>query len=293
MSQQNPALEHLPEDKARELDTVLDRIIATGKAEMVLLFGSYARGNFREHRTPTARRKSDFDILIITADRETRDTLRTQLHDAFKDIPTHVQLVVEIIEFVNSNLEEKQYFFTDIKREGIVLYDSGRFKLEDPKEFTPTKRREIAERDFAQWFALAEDFYWTYDKLKQKGNFRLASFNLEQSVEMCYTTIDMVFTHYNPHERNLYDLRERVAPIDSRINDILPMDTEEHIQLFDELNFAYVGGRYRSEEEFPVTLEQLDYWAGEASSLLTLTKEICEGKIEDLREIEAVDHPKK
>ena len=286
MSQQNPALEHLPEDKARELDTVLDRIIATGKAEMVLLFGSYARGNFREHRTPTARRKSDFDILIITADRETRDTLRTQLHDAFKDIPTHVQLVVEIIEFVNSNLEEKQYFFTDIKREGIVLYDSGRFKLEDPKALTPARRREIAERDFERWFKMAEDFYWGYEHYMPAGKFQISSFNLQQTVEMCYTTIEMVFTHYNPYEHDLNILRERVTAIDSRIDEILPRDTQEHIQLFNKLNFAYIGGRYRSEEEFPVSLEELDYWADQSKTLLELTKWICEEHIESLKDIE-------
>lgn len=286
MSDHTPLPAHLPADKARELDTVLARIVATGKAEMVLLFGSYARGNFRDHRTPGARRKSDFDLLVVTADQATRNTLRTQLHDAFKDIPTRVQLVVEIIDFVNSNLEEKQYFFTDIKREGIVLYDSGRFKLEDPKALTPAKRREIAERDFKRWFDMANEFYWGHEQYKKKGSYQIASFHLQQSVEMCYTTIDMVFTHYNPHEHNLYPLRERVVPFNSGIDEILPLDTEDHVQLFDELNFAYIGGRYRDEEEFPVTLEQLDYWAEQAKDLLELTEGICEEHIQSLVEIE-------
>jgi len=285
MTDLNPALAHLPEDKAAELNTAVQRIVATGKAEMVLLFGSYARGNYRK---PGTRRKSDFDILAITADTQTRDALKTELSDAFKDIPTTVQLLAEVIDFVNSNLEEKQYFFTDIKREGIVLYDSGKFELMDFKELTPAKRREVAERDFTRWFKTAKGFYWLYEQCESKGEYQLASFNLQQSVEMCYTTIEMVFTHYNPHEHNLVTLRERVKAIDSRIEDILPCDTKAHEKLFDELNFAYIGGRYRSEEEFPVSREQLDYWSEQANTLLALTEEICKAHVASLKEIEGI-----
>jgi predicted nucleotidyltransferase/HEPN domain-containing protein len=286
MTDLTSALAHLPADKAKELHTVVQRIVATGKAQLVLLFGSYARGNFRDPSKPGARRKSDFDILAITADLETRDTLKTELSDAFRDIPTHVQLLAEAIDFVNSNLEEKQYFFTDIKREGIVLYDSGKYQLVDFKELTPTKRREIAERDFARWHELAKGFYWVYEQCDSKGEYQIASFNLQQSVEMCYTTIEMVFTHYNPHEHNLHILRERVTAIDSRVNDILPCDTDEHTELFSELNFAYIGGRYRSKEEFPVRREQLDYWSEQAKALLDLTEEICGERILDLKSVE-------
>ena len=287
MTDPNNPLAHLPADKAAELDTVVQRIVATGQAEMVLLFGSYARGNFRDHSTPNARRKSDFDILVVTADRSTRDAFKTAISKAFDDITTPVQLVTEIIDFVNSNLEEKQYFFTDIKREGIVLYDSGQFQLEDPQELTPTRRREIAEEDFERWYDLAKGFYWGHEQYRKVGQYQIASFNLQQSVEMCYTTIEMVFTHYNPHEHNLHTLRERIEGIDSRIPGILPCDTEEHEQLFNELNFAYIGGRYRSKKEFPVTDAQLDYWAEQASALLALTEEICQGRILDLKGVEA------
>jgi len=283
MTDLNPALAHLPEDKAAELNTAVQRIVATGKAEMVLLFGSYARGNFRK---PGARRKSDFDILAITADTRTRDALKTELSDAFKDIPTTVQLLAEVIDFVNSNLEEKQYFFTDIKREGIVLYDSGKFELVDFKELTPAKRREVAERDFERWFYLAKEFYWGHEQYRQRGNYQVASFNLQQSVEMSYTTIEMVFMHYNPHEHNLHILREGIKGIDRRISEILPCDSDVHEKLFNELNFAYIGGRYRSKEEFPVTTEQLDYWAEQASALLALTEEICEERVRELKVVE-------
>ena len=47
-----------------------------------------------------------------------------------------------------------------------------------------------------------------------------------------------------------------------------------------------LGGRYRSEEEFPVTKDQLDYWGKEAQKLLDLTGKICRERIDCLKDIE-------
>lgn len=96
----------------------------------------------------------------------------------------------------------------------------------------------------------------------------------------------MVFTHYNPYEHNLEVLLIRTWKFDKRIKDAFPWDTEEQKELFDQLNYAYIGGRYHSEEEFPVTKEQLYYWSSEAKKFLGITENICLDKIEALKTIE-------
>ena len=279
-------LSHLPDHKIKELETVTQRIVDTGKAEIVALFGSYARGNYKEQRGKSKGKRSDYDILVVTSDSDTRTELRSKLREIFKDIAVPVQLIVEKIDYVNSNLEEKQYFFTDIKREGKILFNSGRFELADSKELTPTRRREIAEEDFGQWFGDAQKAFKGANFYFVEKDFGWSAFHLQQTSEMCYTAIEMVFTHYNPHEHNLETLRDRALPFDRRIKDVLPYETEEQQELFDYLNFAYIGGRYRSDEEFPVTKEQLDYWSKEAMKLLNLTETICKERIECLKEIE-------
>ncbi|MDD5597611.1 MAG: hypothetical protein PHV82_06680 [Victivallaceae bacterium] len=40
-------LSYLPGGKVKELELITRRIIDTGKAEIILLYGSYARGNYR------------------------------------------------------------------------------------------------------------------------------------------------------------------------------------------------------------------------------------------------------
>ncbi len=279
-------LDHLPGDKIKELETITGRIVNTGKAEIVVLFGSYARGNYKEERGNERGKKSDYDILAVVAEYETKKEISSELRGIFNDLSVPVQLVVETITFVNSNLEEKQFFFTDIKREGKVLYNSGNFKLSEFKELTPERRREIAEEDFMIWFEQAKGFYGQYKHALSDKEFRIASFNLQQVVEMCYTAIEMVFTHYNPYEHNLKVLRERVKRFDRRVTEAFPGSTDEEKELFDYLNYAYIGGRYRSVEEFPVNKKQLDYWGKEAKKLLELTENICRERIDCFKEIE-------
>ncbi len=279
-------LSYLPNNKIEELETITQRIVDTGMAEIVILFGSYARGNYKEKRGKLTGKKSDYDILAISADIDARNVLRAKLGNMFKDIEISVQVIAEEIAFVNSNLEETQYFFTDIKREGKILFNSGKHQLADSLELTPKRRREIAEEDFKMWFEMAKDFWIDSKQPAERGNYRKASFEIQQAVEMCYTAIEMVFTHYNPLEHYLKILRERVLEFDQRIKEALPCETNEQKELFDYLDYAYIGGRYRSEEEFPVDKEKIDYWRRETKKLLDLTEIICKERIECLKNIE-------
>jgi uncharacterized protein len=275
-------LSHLPKGKIEELEKVTRRIVDTGKAEIVVLFGSYARGKYKEKQGATQGKKSDYDILVVTSG-VSEAVLLENMEGKFSDIDVHVQLVAEDIKFVNRNLEEGQFFFSDIKREGKILYTSGKYTLAEPKDLSPTRRREIAEEDFSKWFNDAGMFYKGAGFFIAENGLRLAAFNFQQVAELCYKAVDMVFTHYVPHEHYLGILREQAVKLDRRMNDALPRDTE----LFNQLDYAYIGGRYRSDEEFPVTREQLDYWAAETKKLLDITEAVCLERIEALKKIEA------
>lgn len=273
-------LTHLPADTVTELEAITQTIIETGKAEIIILFGSYARGDYKTQRGAIQGKKSDYDIFIVVAEYEQRKQLQQALHSAFNDTRHPVQLIIEDIGFVNHKLEEQQYFFSDIKREGKVLFDSGKYQLSNAMELTATRRREIAEADFNQWFDEAKNFQHTANFAVNNKQLRHASFHFQQTVEMCYTAIEMVFAHYNPHEHNLSILRNRAHSFDSRINNAFPLDTSEQQDLFDHLNFAYIGGRYRSDSEFPVNQQQLDYWCCETKKLMDLTQVICNERIQ-------------
>ncbi len=48
-------LPHLPQSRVTELETITNQITATNKADIIILFGSYARGDYKEKRGETQR----------------------------------------------------------------------------------------------------------------------------------------------------------------------------------------------------------------------------------------------
>ena len=279
------ALTHIPQQKQAELRKIT-QIICENCAGilMLILFGSYARGDYKLARGKERGKKSDFDILVITKDSKTKNQVRTFLYtQSFGTISNSVQVLVESLQTINSNLQENQFFFSDIIKEGIILYARGNCKLAKAQVLSPAKRQKLAEADFQEWFNAAKDFWDGYTNFYSKKKYLRSSFMLQQTVEMCYTTIEMVFSHYNPYEHDLKVLKKRVVKFDQQLAEILPTKTPKQQELFDCLNFAYIGGRYRSEEDFPITPKQLVYWSTECKKLLQLTKQVCQARIAKIK----------
>ncbi|NOQ76050.1 MAG: HEPN domain-containing protein [Crocinitomix sp.] len=279
-------LSHLPPERIADLEQITQKILDTHRVDIIMLFGSFARGDFKTERGREQGKKSDFDILIVTEDGTRKKQVVAKLRGAFKDMEIVVQTLVVPIGVVNKALEENRYFYSDIKKEGIELFNSGRYDFASFKGLSPTRRREIAEADFEEWFEAAKEFYDNFEFSVSKDYLLRASFMLQQSIEMCYTAIEMVFSHYNPHEHNLYALRDRCVRFHKRLKGGFHYDNEEHTKLFDQLNYAYIGGRYRNEKEFPVDMDKIEFWKQETEAFLKLTEEICLERIEGFRVLE-------
>ncbi len=182
-------------------------------------------------------------------------------------------------------MSERQYFYSDIKHEGIVLYDSGKCQLsEPPEEVTPTVRREYAEDHFEGWLTQAKGALRSAKHDINDKDYKWAAFHLEQVCEMCYKCILLVYTHYSPSEHDLYKLREQAEKCEPLVEAIFPMETDKQENLFDKLHLSYIGARYI--KSFTVELNEIDYWKSETEKLLSLTEQTCKIKIEALKQIE-------
>lgn len=272
---------HIPPSVQQELSIVTERICQTGKAEMIVLFGSYARGDYRMEEGLRSGAVSDLDLLVVTRNSEHSKQLERDLANTFADIGTTVQLVIESAGFINQKLEQGRFFYVDIRREGVVLYDSGNYTLATPQTFTTAERRAIVEADFKKWMELTSGIY---------NNLRpyplLAAFDLQQVAESCYKTVLIVFSHYIPKEHHLHNLRKKAVVFCREIDTAFPLDTPAHIDSFRHLNLAYIGGRYPDSGEYAVTEEQLHYWRSEAGRLLSFTVAACEAEIDRLKQRE-------
>ena len=280
------SLNHLPDRKRGELARIVSIIRQTvPQAEMIILFGSYARGDAVEDVTvdgnTTYEYSSDFDILVIVKSKALADNIDLwyELEDEAGKLPvqTPVKIIAHEIKFVNAKLKKGQYFFSDIKKEGIILYDSKNCQLEEPKQLTPKERLGQAKADFKQWFESANDFYTTSEFNIKRGKYKLAAFELHQAAECFYGTVLLVHTNYKPKTHDLDTLRRLAANHDPAFFTVFPLRTEQEKRRFDLLRQAYVGARYH--DDYKITPQELKYLARCIELLQEQTETSCQEKM--------------
>jgi HEPN domain-containing protein len=191
---------------------------------------------------------------------------------------TPVTIIAHDINFVNRKLKASQYFFTDICKEGIMLYDSKNFKLAPRRKLRATERAELAKKDFKQWFKNAKGFYKAFGWHLEDKDYKLAAFNLHQATEAFYGALMLVFTNYKPKSHDLGKLSRLAANYDKSFFDVFPQGTEQEKDCFDLLNRAYVEARY--DPDYKITKKQLEYLATRVKKLQKLTRTVCKKKIE-------------
>ena len=141
----NTSLEHLPENKQDELKALAELFSSSDKVLMVVLFGSYARGNWVQDRYLEKgvifEYKSDYDLLILldnddmSLQNHFENRIKKELINSGK-LKTPVSCIFHGIDQVNEALSEGHYFFTDIKKDGIVLIHKGTSSLVEPRILT-------------------------------------------------------------------------------------------------------------------------------------------------------------
>src|SRR5690606_34811963 len=149
------SIDHLPPLKQRELARVVEVLFeefddalkgATadfkkrGRILKIILFGSYARGGWVDEPHTKKGYRSDFDLLIVVNNRKLGD-FATYWHKAadrlIREVNTPVSFIVHSRREVNTALRQGQYFFADIRREGIVLYELDDEPLPEPVPARP------------------------------------------------------------------------------------------------------------------------------------------------------------
>jgi uncharacterized protein len=273
------SLDHLPTNKQEQLAAVVAILRERAPAELVILFGSHARGTWVED--PRTGYRSDFDILVIVASRAVAEKgeLWAETEDQAERLPgmTPVNLIAHDFKFVNGALERGQYFFTDIVKEGVVLYDSGAFTLTARQPPTSAQRRAQAEEDFEHWFTSAGEFYDTHRDDLAKGRFSKSAFELHQAAERYLSAFLLTFTAYKPRIHNLEKLANQAAGLHPELREVLPRAAGEDRRLFDLLKKAYIDARYS--KKYRIAAEDLTAMGDRVRELGEVVERVCREKI--------------
>ena len=281
------SLAHLPKHKQEELKEITRVIKENAEVEMIILFGSYARGNWVEDIYKeghiTYEYKSDYDILVVVREHVlVRKLGQWQRIESIirrsSTIRTRVTLIVHDIKEVNKALRQGQYFFTDITKDGVSLYDSKRFELAKAQKLSPEERKHTAQEDFKYWYKSASGFLKQFEYAFKTRNYNIAAFELHQATERFYMTVLLVFTHYKPKEHDIKILGKQAINLDPRFLPIFPRTTQEERRLFELLQKAYIDARYN--RSYKITKKELGYLAERVKKLQRVTKEVCKERIE-------------
>ena len=275
-------LSHLPERKRQQLLKAVELILAsnTTKPSMLILFGSYARGDWLE----TLSYQSSFDVFAVAKNDGLAKRIegRLALHKQLKrEVETPINLMAEDIQFVNRRIGKGQYFYTDMRRDGIVLYDSGEYQLAAPSflhsSLPSTERKKLAEADFAHWFGKAMTLKKGFNWYRRERDYSEAAFLLHQIVERLYGAVLLVFSRYRPSSHDLGKLGQRIASIEPQFLTVFPQGSDEEKTKFELLRQAYVNARYKP--SFTIADDELEWLASRVNYLQTLTEQSCQARI--------------
>ncbi|MFA6714221.1 MAG: HEPN domain-containing protein, partial [Victivallaceae bacterium] len=181
----------------------------------------------------------------------------------------------------NTRLREGHYFFSDIKKEGVLLYDSGKCKLERRRRIDPARRLEIATEDFEQWFESAESFFDNFEYKLSKNDCKIAAFELHQATERFYKAAILTNSGYSPRTHDIETLGQTIARDCPEFLKIFPQKTRKEGDLFQKLKKAYVDARYK--KDYSIMNDELVYLAERVKKLRSLVEKSCKGKIESLK----------
>jgi len=298
-------LSHIPAAKQRELGRVVqcifeefgdEIVLAQGKRKAgrilkILLYGSYARGDWVDEPHTSKGYQSDFDLLIIVNQKELTDSevwLNAEERmiretTVTRTLRTPVNFIVHSLQEVNDALAQGRFFFMDVVRDAVALYQSGPTELQAPRPKEPEDALALAEEYFEDWFPTAMSRYKGARFHLAEGHPKDAAFDLHQTVERLYHTVLLVQTFYTPHRHNIALLRSLADPIDRRLVDVWPRTTRSDRAHFTKLRDAYVKARYS--KHYRISLEELNWLCERVEELGTVVHEVCAERIAELKKL--------
>ena len=302
-------LDHLPSSKRDELDRVVATLFeefrrvtanATGprKAARILkiiLFGSYARGDWVDAPLSANKFKSDYDLLIIVSQKELADRATywseaderlIREHLIEKTLLTPVNFIVHSLQQVNDGLAHGRTFFLEALNDGIALYEADDRELHKAKPKSPTQALAAAKEYFEEDFPAAMRRYkLSQDGIAQGFN-KEAAFDLQQTAERLYNCLLLTLTYYTPYNHNLAFLRTQAERLDHSLFDIWPRGTRKERATFEKLKEAYVRARYS--KHYRISEDELAWLSERIEALGAAVHRICTAHIAELEK--SVEH---
>lgn len=263
-------LDHLPAKQQRELERVRTTLLTEfeaaiksggggtqpwrrdGRVLKIILFGSYARTDWVDE--PDNGYLSDFDLLVVVSHEKLTDIADywyVAEDKILRDpaVGRTVNIIVHTMAEVNQALTRGEYFWTDILRDGVVLYELPGHPFAQPQPMTAAEAHDAARRHFEK---KVKDLDLRIENARQnvalsgEGQHvrKWAAFLLHQATETAYACFLLTHTFYFPRSHNIKFLRSIAEDTDKRLAAAWPREHRADRRRFELLKRAYVEARY-------------------------------------------------
>lgn len=297
-------IDHLPSVQQNELDRAKQTLMTefakaidggnqpwrkSGRILKIILFGSYARTDWVDE--PENGYQSDFDLLIIVSHpnlTDIADYWYIAEDKILRDeaIGRPVNIIVHTLQEVNQGLVRGEYFWVDIARDGVVLYELPGSSLEAPRPLTPADAYEMAAKYLTDWLPGVDRALETAGEQAEKGVNDLgwrkeAAFSLHQATERAFICFLLVRTLYFPRSHNIKFLRSLAEDNEPRLIEAWPRTERLDRRRFELLKRAYVEARYS--ESYEIGMEDLSWLGQTVRNLRDIVKVVSDERLETLR----------
>ena len=292
-------VDHLPSVQQGELDRVKQLLMgefaeATARATQpwkkngrilkVILFGSYARDDWVDE--PENGYQSDYDLLVIVSHPDLTDIADywyVAEDKILRDtaIARPVNIIVHTLQEVNQALSRGEYFWVDIARDGIELYELPGSALATPQPLTPADAFEMASTYFQDWLAKVDSGIKLAAFALQEGELKDAAFLLHQATERAYICFLLVRTLYFPRSHNIKFLRSLAEDSEPQLIEAWPRASRIDRRRFELLKRAYVEARYSASYE--IGNDDLDALSRSVRALRDIVETVSRERLETLR----------
>lgn len=295
-------LDHLPEAKQRELERIVQILFEefeaatatrshahrrNGRILKVILFGSYARGDWVAD--PVGGYFSDYDLLVVV---DHEDLTEVQEYWAKADdrlrevtiakrVSAPVNFIVHSLADVNDQLRHGRYFFRDIVKDGIALYEAPNHPFDAVQELSVAEALNEAQSYFATWSQSAHEFVIHGRDAISRGWTNKAAFELHQATERLYTCALLVLTLYSPKSHRLNFLRSQAEGLAPGLAEAWPRGSKRERRCFELLRRAYVEARYS--QHYKITAAELEWLSERVGQLQDLVRDVCEERLAELK----------
>lgn len=182
-------LDHLPHDKVKQLARIIQILIDGVAVEKIILLDPECVSawlNMQELQQ---------DVLLIVTGVNGENQPEYRLNDDIKyrcQFDTPVTTIVYSIDFVNTRLKEANPFFSEMIREGTLLFDAGNIPLTAIVELGEEERAALQKKidaEYEYWSATAEKLLKATDQYLKENDKDLALLMLRQAVMYIYNSV--------------------------------------------------------------------------------------------------------